>query len=579
MSRPSLAALAVLALMTACKEDPAAGGKGDVDGQGGGGEEAETTPLSFDLQDPGDATYTDLVSLPVSGVVDGDDPVVTVNGVVAEVADGTWTVPAAHADVPWPDSPLYPILGEATDAQGGWLRDRVTLAQGESAEAGAPVPAAIGARLTDHALLAFDPIIQDTIAGLDLGELLVTGAPVATILEGDVYVSAASVGAITVDLDFTARGLAYTLVATDVDATLLVDWGIFDTDGDIAVDQIDVEGLVLMGASAGELTLSPLDTSVTITGLEVFGFDDPTGLIDGLLNTFLSDTLADLLEEQVVALADDLLSVLDEITNLELSGMVLNTRFSGVSHDEDGVTIFADTAVSVTEGSMPATRFANPEAPPAISGMTTSTGEPYAVALYLDDDLLSAIGAGLVGSGLLEQEVGGDLGGITLDTTLLGASVPGFDTLPAGEDVTLSISPTLAPLGTAGSAAPEAGRLHIGGLTADFLVPTVQDDPVMTVALDAIVGIGLGEEELLAVDVVDTRATLLSTTLGSTPAEVEPGLQTLIGLAVPLLVGDLLGGALDLSELPVELEPLESGPEGDRAAVYLDIGDVSGLEL
>ncbi len=576
MSRSPLAALALLATLTACKDDPAAGGKGDIDGQGGAGD--APTPLSFDLQDPGDAITTDLVSLPVSGVVDGVAPVVTVNGVPAEIEDGAWTVPAAHADVPWPDSPLFPILGEAVDADGAWLRDRVTLAQGESAEAGAVVPDAIGARLTDHALVAFDPIIQQTVAELDLGELIDPTTPVAEILGAQVYVSDAAIGGVSIDLDFTAQGLAYTLVATDVAATLLIDFGLFDTDGDLFVEQIDVEGLVLIGADAGELSLTPLDTSVAITGLEALGFDDPTGIIDGLLNTFLSDTLAGLLEEQVVALADDLLSVLDDITQLELSGMVLNTRFTGATHDEDGVTIIADTAVSVTEGTMPAMRFANPQASPSYAGMTTSAGEPYAVALFLDDDLLSAIGAGLAGAGLLEQEVGGDLGGITLDTTLLGASVPGFDTLPPGEDVTLSIAPTLAPLGTAGSATPEAGRLHIGGLIADFLVPSVQAEPVMTVALDAIVGIGLGEEELLAVDVVDTRATLLSTTLGSTPADVEPGLQTLIGLAVPLLVGDLLGDALDLSSLPVELVPLESGPVGDRAAVYLDLGDVSGLE-
>ena len=103
-----------------------------------------------------------------------------------------------------------------------------------------------------------------------------------------------------------------------------------------------------------------------------------------------------------------------------------------------------------------------PRAPQSISGMTTDSGEPYAIALFLDDDLLSALGAGLLGTGVLEQEVGGDLGGLTLDTSLLAASVPGFDTLPAGEEVTLAISPTLAPLGTVGAASPEAGACTSG---------------------------------------------------------------------------------------------------------------------
>jgi hypothetical protein len=566
-----------LMLLPACKNDAVVNGKGDVNGGDGGAD--EPTPLEFSLVTPSDAEYTDLVSVAASGTVSGDDPVVTVNGAAATLDGGDWTAPTPHADVLWPDSPLFPILGEATDAHGDWLRERVTLAVGDTADAGAPIPDAIGARLTDHALEVFDPVIQDVIADLDLGELLVTGAPVAEILGAQVYVTSASVGDITIDLDFTAAGLAYTLVATDVDATITLDFTWFDTSGDLAVDQVDVAGLVVMGAADGTLTLTPSDTTVVITGLEALGFDDPTGIVDGLLNTFLADTLASMLEEQVVALAEDLLGVLDAITHLEFSGMVLNSRFTGALHDADGVTVLAETAVQSTEGAMPALRFANPGAMPAVSGQTTAAGVPYSLALYLDDDLLSAIGAGLVGSGLLNQEISGDVGGLTLDTSLLGGLVPGFDTLPANEPVTLSTRPTLAPLGTPGEAAPEAGRLHIGGLVADLLVPTVQEEPVMTVALDALVGIGLGEEELLDVSVVDTDVTLLSTTLGSAPDEVEAGLDSLISLAVPMLLGDLLGGSLDLSAIPVELIPLDSGPEGDRAAVYMDIGDVSGLEL
>lgn len=572
------AALAALALLTACKKDDADGKLGATGNDGGGdGAEEEAEPLSFDLREPFDGDFTELASMPVTGSVSGGvDPVVTVNGVEAEVVDGEWTVPAARADLLWPDSPLYPILGEATDANGDWVRDRVTLAYGGSADAGAPVPGAIAARLTDHALDQFDPIIDDLVEGLDLGSLLVSTDPVAEILGGDVYVTAASFGGLEIELDFEEQGLAYALTATEVAAELTLDFGWFDTDGDILVQQLDVTGHVQIGASAGELLLTPINTQVAITGLEAFGFDDPTGIIDGLLNTFLSDTLAELLEEQVVSLADELVSVLDEITNLELADMALNSRFTGASHDADGVTIFAETAVAVLEGTLPPKRFDNPNSSPAISGMTTDSGEPYAVALYLDDDLLSALGAGLVGSGLLEQELTGDLGAITLDTTLLGGIIPGFDTLPPGEPVTLRTSAGIPPIGTAGSAAPEAGQLHLGGLAADF---EVQGEVVMTVALDAIIGVGLGEEVLLDIAVNDSKATLLSTTLGSTPEEVEPGLDTLIGLAVPLLVGDLLGDALDLSTLPVDVVPIESGPEGDKAAIYLEFGDLSDFDL
>lgn len=576
MSRSALTALALLVMLSACRDDSTADAKGDAADDDNDGEmQEDRTPLSFDLQAPEDARFTEEASLVVNGTVGGVAPAVTVNGASAAVEAGTWTTTADHGDVAWPDSPLFPILGEAMDDDGSWLRDRVTLAVGQGADTSDPIVDAIGARLTDHAFVAFDPLIEQAVSELDINELLVSSDPVASILGGDLYIDAASMGAIGVDLDFTGEGLRFTLAASNLAADLRIDFGWFDTDAELTVERVDVVGVVRVDVVGGELEVTPVTTTVDITDVELFGLSDPTGTIDDLL----VEELSELLEEEIVELTGDLLTVLDDITELELSGLVLETSFTSSVHDEDGLTLLADTVVRSEDAPLPALRFANPLPMPALSGSTTADGAPYSLALFLDDDLLSAIGAGLMSSGVLEQEVGGDLGSITLDTTLLGASVPGFDTLPAGEDVTLSLAPTLTPIGTAGAASPEAGRLHLGGLLADFRVPSVQADPVMTVALDAILGVGLGEETLLDVEVVDTRATLLSTTLGSTPAEVEPGVQALIGLAVPLLIGDLLGDSLDFSDLPVEVVPVASGPVDDRAALFLDIGDVSGLEL
>ena len=102
------------------------------------------------------------------------------------------------------------------------------------------------------------------------------------------------------------------------------------------MERVDISGLVFMEIQDGELSLTPLETAASISGLEIFGFDDPTGLVDSLVNSFLAETLAELLEEQVVELADDLLDVLSEITDLEFSGIVFDTRFSELTHDVDG---------------------------------------------------------------------------------------------------------------------------------------------------------------------------------------------------------------------------------------------------
>ncbi|MEC8424409.1 MAG: hypothetical protein VX000_11580, partial [Myxococcota bacterium] len=451
MFRSALTALALLVMLSACRDDPTADAKGDApDEDDDDGRQEDRTPLSFDLQAPDDAQFTEQTSLAVNGIVGGMAPTVTVNGASATVETGTWTATAAHDDVPWPDSPLFPVLGEAIDDDGSWLRDRVTLAVGAGADTTAPIQDAIGARLTDHAFVAFAPLIQQAVSELDLNELLVSSDPVASILGGDLYIDAASMGATGVDLDFTGEGLRYTLAASSLAADLRIDFGWFDTDAELTVERVDVVGVVRVDVVGGELDVTPVTTTVAITDVELFGLSDPTGTIDDLL----VDELSELLEEEIVELTEDLLTVLDDITELELSGLVLETSFTSAVHDEDGLTLLADTAVRSEEAPLPAVRFANPLPMPALSGSSTADGAPYSLALFLDDDLLSAIGAGLMGSGVLEQEVGGDLGSITLDTTLLGASVPGFDTLPAGEDVTLALAPTLMPIGTVGAASP-----------------------------------------------------------------------------------------------------------------------------
>ena len=424
MARPSNAltlALAASLPLFACKSDDVTG-KGGVEPPSG----PAPDPFTFSLTTPDTPLITGSTSVDVAGTITGDQPVARVNGVEVEIVDGGFATEAAYEGALWADSPLFPVLAEGVNADGAWARERVMLAVGESTSTADTLYSAIGARLTDHALEQLGPAIDNIIGGLDLTRLLVSEDPVTTVLGADVYVTDASFGAVEVSLGFTRDGLAYDLTARDVTVALLVDAGWFDTDGDVDVQQIDVDGVIEMGISGGELTLTPFDTSVLITGLGIFGFSDPTGIIDGLVNDFLSETLAGLLEEQVIDLADELVGLLDEITELELEGLVLETDFASVSHDDDGITLLADTRVTATTGTLPAERFANPGDMPVILGQTAPSGAPYAVGLYLDDDLLSAIGAGLVAAELLNQEVGGDLGALTLDTTLLGAAVPGF---------------------------------------------------------------------------------------------------------------------------------------------------------
>jgi hypothetical protein len=82
----------------------------------------------------------------------------------------------------------------------------------------------------------------------------------------------------------------------------------------------------------------------------------------------------------------------------------------------------------------------------------------------------------------------------------------------------------------------------------------------------------------VAIELIESHATLLSSSLDVQPSEVEPGLASLIEIAVPALVGDLLDDALDLSLGGVGIEIVDGAGVGDRATFFLDL-DLSGLEI
>jgi hypothetical protein len=205
----------------------------------------------------------------------------------------------------------------------------------------------------------------------------------------------------------------------------------------------------------------------------------------------------------------------------------------------------------------------------------------YQGGLFLDDDLLSAIGAALAAGDLLEQEVDGDLGGLTLDTSLLGNIVPAFETLPPGQPVSISTRPSVPLVGRAGRVG-YAGELHLGGLTLDLKTDQDGDgaeDVVMTVMLDAVIGLAAGEgEELIAIDLIDSQSTLLSTTLEADLDETEAGLASLINVAVPALVNGLLGDTLDLDLDGLQLTVVDGAGVGNRVGLFLDV-DFSELAL
>ena len=585
MTRATLLIPTLLLLLSACSTEAQPGKGGGVNPTGGddGGEpEPEPDPLSFSMTGPDDGVFQSGAQLTATGTwAGGLNPVLRVNGVESSPPSGSWQVDTARSAVAWPDSPLWPVLAEGADDRGVWLRGRRTAIFGDSVASDAPVSEGLVLRLTDAFLLELAPVLDDAVAGFDLDSLLAGTEPVASVLGADLYITGVTFGALIPDFDFRSSGLHYSLRVEEIAVFALLDAGFLgSTDFELQAAAVTVEGDVIFGVDAsGGLTATAANTAVSTEGVELFGITDSFGLVDLLLG----DTLSGQVEGVVVDTLGGLLEAQESVRVLELEGLLIESDFTEVNHDDQGVNLVADSRVSSTTGAaLPPLRLTTPDAFTNPTTVESPDGLPYHAGLFLNDDLISALGGGLLATGLLNQTVSGDLGSISLDTTLLGAIVDGFDQLPAGQAVTIVTRPTVAPVGAVVSTPGVATALHLGGLELDLLTDQDGDgveDVVMTVVVDAIAGITAGEDgALVGVELVESNATLLSTSLDTTPAAVEPGLATLISVAVPALVGNLLGDALAFDLAGITITTIDAGPIGNHGALYLEL-DPSGFSL
>ncbi len=540
---------------------------------------APVDPILFTMTAPSSGGIVDVDAVTAEGSWSGGlDTVVMVNGADVGPA-GDWSIDTAHDEVPWPDSPLWPVLGDARDTEGSWARARATLIQGASTPALDIIEDGLMFRLTENVLEEIDGLLDAVVSDLDLSSLLVSTDPVASVLGSDIYIVGGTFGSLVPTVDFTSAALEYTLRVEDVLINLETSGGVLSgLELDLEADAVTVSGNLVLGVDAeGGLTATPGGTSVSTENIELFGITDSWGLVDSLLG----ETVASTIDEELVEAIDGLLEAQEDLRYLEISGISVVSDFVQVVHDTLGVTIIADSRIEVGDGTSPGDRLTTDERLSIPSGSTSPEGVAYQGGLFLDDDLLSAIGAALSAGDLLEQEVAGDLGGLTLDTSLLANIVPAFETLPPGQPVSIVTRPSVPLVGVAGRAG-YAGELHLGGLALDLKTDQDgdgMDDVVMTVVLDAVVGLAAGEgEELIVIELIDSQTTLLSTTLDADLEETESGLASLIDIAVPTLVNGLLGDTLDLDLDGIQLSVVDGAGVGNRVALFLDV-DFAGLEL
>jgi len=567
---------AVLAILVSCSEDegPTAG-EADAAHPAAAATTFPARPLELTLLSPADGALFEESSLYADGALAGGiTPTLTLNGAIVAPTEGTWSAEVERSDARWQGSPIWPVLAEATDVDSAWLRERATAIHGETADVRGQADDCVMVRLSDAGLVQLLPVVESQLSEYDPSGALASKKPAAEVLGIDIYVTDAGLGSMTLDADLTAAGLTYTATAREVWADFeTVGW--YETAGTVIAGRVDMNGTLEIGVVRGVLEATPEGTEIEVSDLRSTLVDDSFGIVEALVDWFYADNLAASIEDAIRDAVEELMSVQDDLRALTLGEVGLVLSFTDVRHDEDGVSVWASADLSLDSGAsgLPGERFTTRGERAEVLGAETPSGAEYGMVFAIDDDFLSALGPYIVAAELLDREVSGEVGGMALDTTLLGSFISGLDQLPEDLPVAIVTRAAIPLLGTAGADSTEALRIHLGGLELGLVVELDGvDTEVMRLAVDAVIALAGDADELLAVTLVEREVTLLVTTLEVTPDEVEPGVETLMEIAMPIIIDDALDGLRDF-ELPFAIEILENAELGEagHGAVFANV--------
>jgi len=587
MDRLLLIVAAGLLLGVGCKPDAPQGDDDTWSDDDDDDVSGQNLPLDIAIQSPAEATIGWGPTVTVSGIVTGDEPQASVSGETAQISDDQFTadltIDAAR--------PFTALTASASDSH-GWVRDRRTYLHGDAVDASLPVDRGMAIRITDRGLDGLSAFILTQFTTESIEQMILATNPLYSGMGIDITGDDAEVGGLDVDLDANHGGLALTATLTDVVLDVTIDAGFVGTySGTIFLDAVEVDGLVTLSAVGGELVVEIPEISVNLVGLEL-NFPGIWSwvleILEAVVPGLLEGMIAEMLTSEVIAAVDDALGSLDQ--GFAFGPVVIGIAFDEVIHDNDGVNAVLDLQVDLggVTGDVPAQRVSTDGDMPILFGTHTPVGQlPFGAQVVLDDDALNAIGVGLYASGVLQQQLEGELPTdppLTLTAGLLMATFPSLDGVVSEEAVlSMSTAPSVPLVGRAAGGPVGVIDFYMPGYRLDIAVD-LEDangapESAYDLALDAVIHVDVDAENGdLAIYGGEMEATLIEC---EERLECEPGegagLAELMQLAIGLAVADMVGDLTTLID-GVVMVPLEGGAcgaEDEHASFYADLEPVT----
>jgi len=343
-----------------------------------------------------------------------------------------------------------------------------------------------------------------------------------------------------------------------------VDWySWLSTSGSASASSADIGIKMTVDSAGGTVRCEATEIDVVINGFEVSVDVVPDfleGSISGLVEDYIVEAVKDVVIDEIIPRAEDLLSGFAIGTTFDDADLEMELRLAEVEVANSGIRFEVDARVEATDGIQLPPNAGSLDTAGVPTSWPESKDQPFWAAI--DDDLLNQLAFAFWHSGVTKD--------IELDAILLGAMTGGPLPPPLGPAETVTMTLNLPPVMTPTEQDDWAAQLAIGEWNIAF---NRTDGEVLEFSVNtrAHVQATVDDDGEIAVS-VDSRPAQLEQAVGvlQAPEALDPGdLAALIRLLIPPLLSNTASFAPDVPIPEIPLDEFMSVPatEGKKVRV------------